>query len=249
MEGKAVFVSLTLPGEQVRVRVTQSKRGYDTAEPDVIVAASSDRVTPGCPHFGLCGGCNYQHANYETQLDFKQTILRETLERGGVTAPDAIEVLAAGPWKYRNRIRLAVDAAGNIGYRGRRSNAVIPIRECPIAAPLLINSAKAIAQRASRSLAFASQRFRFSATPMNPRFSRAFSLQAPLIRTPHEPKSVSVISVPQSMSLPRRFMRKSRSSKEQSGKSRDSQHGRRALTLSGASLLKLSRCRVRLSRG
>lgn len=154
MEGKAVFVPLTLPGEQVRVRVTQSKRGYDTAEPDVIVAASSDRVTPGCPHFGLCGGCNYQHANYETQLDFKQTILRETLERGGVTAPAAIEVLAAKPWQYRNRIRLAVDAAGNIGYRGRRSNAVIPIRECPIAAPLLIKSAKAIAQGASRSVGF-----------------------------------------------------------------------------------------------
>jgi 23S rRNA (uracil1939-C5)-methyltransferase len=57
-----------------------------------------------------------------------------------------IEALSAEPWHYRNRIRLAFDAAGNIGYRGRRSNAVVPVSECPIAAPLLINSGKVIAE-------------------------------------------------------------------------------------------------------
>ena len=148
MEGKAVFVPLTLPGEQVRARITQSKRGYDTADPDEIIAASPARIAPACPHFGPCGGCHYQHTNCETQLAFKQTILRETLQRGGVTAPAEIDVLAADPWHYRNRIRLAFDADGNIGYRGRRSNAVIPVSECPIAAPLLFNTAKAIAETA-----------------------------------------------------------------------------------------------------
>lgn len=146
MEGKAVFVPLTLPGEQVRARITQSRCGYDTADPDEIIAASPDRIAPACPHFGPCGGCHYQHTNYETQLAFKQAILRETFERGGVTAPAAIDVLAAEPWHYRNRIRLAFDAAGNFGYRGRRSNAVIPVSECPIAAPLLISAAKEIAE-------------------------------------------------------------------------------------------------------
>src|SRR5580692_11372797 len=71
MEGKAVFVPLTLPGEVVRVRITQSKRGYDTADPDEIIFASSDRIAAACPHFGTCGGCHYQHTNYETQLGFK----------------------------------------------------------------------------------------------------------------------------------------------------------------------------------
>jgi 23S rRNA (uracil1939-C5)-methyltransferase len=130
----------------VRARITQSKRGYDTADPDEIMVASAQRIAPACPHFGPCGGCHYQHTNYETQLAFKQTILRETLERGGVITSAGIDVLAAEPWHYRNRIRLALDAAGNIGYRGRRSNAVIPISECPIAAPLLVNTAKAIAE-------------------------------------------------------------------------------------------------------
>jgi 23S rRNA (uracil1939-C5)-methyltransferase len=150
-DGKAVFVPLTLPGEQARVRITQSKRGYDTADPDEIIRTAPERIAPACPYFGACGGCHYQHANYEAQLAFKQTILRETLERGGVQAPKEISVLAAEPWHYRNRIRLALDAAGNPGYRARRSNDVVSISECPIAAPLLIESALTIAEVARQA--------------------------------------------------------------------------------------------------
>ena len=145
-EGKAVFVPLTLPGEQARVRITQNKRGYDTADPDEIIRAAQERIAPACPYFGACGGCSYQHATYEAQLAFKKTILRETLERGGVQAPDEISVLAGEAWHYRNRIRLAFDAEGNPGYRARRSNNVVPISECPIAAPLLIESALTLAE-------------------------------------------------------------------------------------------------------
>jgi len=146
LEGKAVFVPLTLPGEQARVRIVEERRGYATAEAEEIVAASPKRIVPACPHFGACGGCHYQHARYEAQLAFKQTILRETLERGGVAVPVEIGMLAGEPWRYRNRIRLAFDSAGNPGYRGRRSHAVAPINECFIAAPLLLNAAKAAAE-------------------------------------------------------------------------------------------------------
>jgi len=145
-EGKAVFVPLVLPGEQARIRVTESKSGYANAEAEEIVSAAPERVQPACPHFGVCGGCHYQHTGYETQLAFKQAILRETLERGGVAFPDEIGVLAGEPWRSRNRIRLAFDAAGHPGYRGRRSHAVIPISECPIAAPLLFDAARAAAE-------------------------------------------------------------------------------------------------------
>jgi 23S rRNA (uracil1939-C5)-methyltransferase len=145
-EGKAAFVPLTLPGEQARVRIVDAKRGYATAEAEEIVEAAAERVAPACPHFGACGGCQYQHANYAAQLAIKQAILRETLERGGVHAPEEMAVMAAKPWAYRNRIRLAFDAKGNAGYRGRRSHAVIPIAECPIAAPLLVRAALAAAE-------------------------------------------------------------------------------------------------------
>jgi len=143
VEGKAVFVPLVLPGEQVRVRVVEEKRGYATAEVEEIVTAGPERVAPACRHFGACGGCQYQHSTYAAQLDFKKAILRETLERGGVQAPEEIVVLAGEPWAYRNRIRVALDAQGKPGYRGRRSHAVVPIVECPIAAPLLVGAALA----------------------------------------------------------------------------------------------------------
>jgi 23S rRNA (uracil1939-C5)-methyltransferase len=146
LEGKAVFVPLTLPGEQARIRITQSRASFATAEAEEIVRAVTQRIPPACPHFGACGGCHYQHTDYATQLSFKQTILRETLERGGVAVPVEIAVLSGENWGYRNRIRLAVDAAGNLGYRGRRSHGVVPIHECPIAAPLLVEAALAFAQ-------------------------------------------------------------------------------------------------------
>jgi 23S rRNA (uracil1939-C5)-methyltransferase len=150
VQGKAVFVPFVLPGEQARIRITQTKPGYSTAEAIEIVAASPQRVPAPCPCFGACGGCNYQHTGYENQLALKQAILRETLERAGVSAPEHIAVLAADPWAYRNRVRMAFDADGNPGYRNRRSHAIIPIAQCPIAAPLLLTAALAAADILAR---------------------------------------------------------------------------------------------------
>ncbi len=143
VDGKAVFVPLVLPGEQARVRTVEEKRGYATAETEELVSAAPERTAPGCPHFGVCGGCQYQHASYEAQLRIKQAILRETLERGGIRAPEQIEVLSGEPWAYRNRIRVAFEREGRPGYRGRRSHAIVPIQECPITAPVLVQTALA----------------------------------------------------------------------------------------------------------
>ena len=144
IEGKAVFVPLTLPGEEARIRIVEEKRGYATAEVAEIVSPSAERIAPSCRHFGACGGCNYQHADYAAQLEFKKAILHETIERAGVSLPVEVEVLSGEPWGYRNRIRLAFDTVRRAGYRGRRSHAVIPIEECPIAAPILIKAALAL---------------------------------------------------------------------------------------------------------
>jgi 23S rRNA (uracil1939-C5)-methyltransferase len=146
VEGKAVFVPLALAGEEARVRIAEEKRGYATAEVEEILSASPERIEPRCPHFGACGGCSYQHTGYAQQIEIKRTILRETLERAGVSAPEEIDVLAGEPWGYRNRIRLAIDATGRMGYRGRGSHAVVPLTECPIAAPLLVEAARVAAE-------------------------------------------------------------------------------------------------------
>jgi len=148
VDGKAVFVPFTLPGERARVHIVEKKSGYASAEVNEILTASPDRVVPACPYFGVCGGCNYQHASYPAQLAFKQAILRETLERAGLSLPATISVLSGEPWEYRNRVRLAVDSDGNPGYRERGSHAIIPVRECPIAAPALIEAALMFAETA-----------------------------------------------------------------------------------------------------
>jgi 23S rRNA (uracil1939-C5)-methyltransferase len=139
--GKAIFVPLTLPRETISARIIEQKRTSARAELEAILTPSPHRVQPLCPHFGPCGGCHYQHADYPTQLALKQQILRESLERAGVLLPAETAVLSGNPWSYRNRIRLAVDAAGRIGYRGRGSHQIVLISECPIAAPILIRTA------------------------------------------------------------------------------------------------------------
>ncbi len=145
--GKAAFVPLTLAGEVVEARVTEQKRGYAQAEATTILEAAPERIAAPCRHYGLCGGCSYQHAEYAAQLAIKRGILEETLQRAGVTAPE-ISVHHAKPWGYRNRIRMHFTHENGhlrLGYKQRRSNVAFAVAECPIAAPLLVQAAKSLA--------------------------------------------------------------------------------------------------------
>jgi len=145
-DGKAVFVPLTLPGELVEARVRGNKRGVAEADVTAIREASTERTAAACKHFGVCGGCSYQHAAYAVQLTMKRDILRETMLRAGVTPPE-ISVHHAEPWAYRNRIRmhfLRTSGRLQLGYKQRRSHTVFAVDECPVAAPLLVRAAKAL---------------------------------------------------------------------------------------------------------
>src|SRR5215470_7956986 len=79
--GKAVFVPLVLAGEKIEASLTEQKPGFARAHADSVLAPSPHRVESPCPYFGGCGGCHYQHASYDHQLEIKQEILRETLRR------------------------------------------------------------------------------------------------------------------------------------------------------------------------
>ncbi|GGG63556.1 23S rRNA (uracil(1939)-C(5))-methyltransferase RlmD [Edaphobacter dinghuensis] len=152
--GRAAFVPYTLPGELVETSAAENKGGVLHAELVQIVEASSDRVKPKCAHFGECGGCHYQHANYKAQLEIKTEILQETLKRAGLAELPAIEVHAGEPWGYRNRIRLRVakvDDVLRVGYLRRGSNDFLPIAMCPIAAPILWRAAEALLKLAETS--------------------------------------------------------------------------------------------------
>lgn len=147
--GRTVFVPFALPGELVEARLTGVKDGFGEAALLQVVEASADRVTPRCEHFGFCGGCQYQHAEYAAQLAMKVEILRETLERAGLVALPEVQVHSGEAWGYRNRIRLrvaVVDGVLRVGYNRRGSNEFLPVRECPIAAGLLWLAAAALVQ-------------------------------------------------------------------------------------------------------
>ncbi|AXC15339.1 RNA methyltransferase, TrmA family [Acidisarcina polymorpha] len=138
LAGKAVFIPFTLPGELVEARFAEDKRSFIQAEVEGVLEPSLLRTTAACPYFGECGGCNYQHAVYAHQLEMKTSILRETLERARLPNIPTIYSVSGKSWHYRNRIRLHLQANPfQLCYRERRSHQLLPIAQCPIAAPLL----------------------------------------------------------------------------------------------------------------
>jgi 23S rRNA (uracil1939-C5)-methyltransferase len=137
-EGKDVFVPFTLPGELVEAHITEDKGNFANAELDAVLEPSSERTAPSCEYFGQCGGCQYQHATYSQQVALKVSILRETLERARLAPLPEIVPIDAEPLAYRNRVRLHVQREPfALCYKKRASHANLPVRRCPIAAPLL----------------------------------------------------------------------------------------------------------------
>jgi 23S rRNA (uracil1939-C5)-methyltransferase len=137
INGRVVFAPFVLPGERIRARAEQEKPGLVRARMLEVLEAAPDRVTAPCPVFGTCGGCHYQHAPYDFQLQAKRRILREELRRlGRIEPPAEIEIVAAEPFRYRNRVQLHVQDT-RIGYREARSHKLVAIEGCPIASPKL----------------------------------------------------------------------------------------------------------------
>lgn len=139
-DGRVVFVSGAAPEEQVRVEVTRDNKRFLRARTLEVLAPSPHRAAPRCSHFGECGGCLLQHVEYGAQVESKQAVLEETLARIGKVPVDQLRVdppWRSAPYRYRTRVRFAVDGAGSAGFRAKRSRRVVPISECPIlAAPL-----------------------------------------------------------------------------------------------------------------
>jgi 23S rRNA (uracil1939-C5)-methyltransferase len=138
--GKAVFVPFVLAGEKMEASITEQKPGFARAMVDTVLEPSPHRIQPACPYFVRCGGCHYQHAGYEHQLEIKKEILRESLRRTAkLELPFAIEVHPSPPWNYRNRSRLQVRVgpAFVAGYFKLASHELLAVEECPISSPLI----------------------------------------------------------------------------------------------------------------
>jgi 23S rRNA (uracil1939-C5)-methyltransferase len=131
--GKAVFVPYTIEGETVSAEIVREKKQFAEAELVEVKESSSHRVPPECPYFGRCGGCAYQHIDYEHQLAIKWRQVRDALQRIGKLKDVPMRPIVPSPKQYAYRNRITVHAQnGVIGFFRRDSHSLLDIERCPI---------------------------------------------------------------------------------------------------------------------
>ncbi len=144
-DGKVVFIEGALPSERVQVQISRKKNQWEQGQMTALQRESSQRVRPGCPHFGLhagsCGGCKMQHLHPAAQVAVKQRVLEDNLWHLAKVKPDRMLRAIEGPaWGYRDRARLSVRFVAKkgtvlIGFHERKSRYVADMRECPVLTP------------------------------------------------------------------------------------------------------------------
>jgi len=144
-DGKVVFIEGALPGEQVRVNVGRRKNNWEQGHLVALRRESSQRVRPGCPHFGLhagaCGGCKMQHLHPAAQVAVKQRVLEDNLwHLAKVRAETLLRPIEGPAWGYRDRARLSVRHVAKkgtvlVGFHERKSAYVADMQVCPVLPP------------------------------------------------------------------------------------------------------------------
>ncbi|MEB7925354.1 23S rRNA (uracil(1939)-C(5))-methyltransferase RlmD [Atlantibacter hermannii] len=135
-DGKALFISGLLPGECAEVTLTQDKRNFGHATVKKRLTDSPARVTPRCPHFGVCGGCQQQHASVALQQSSKAQSLARLMNH------PVDNIIASPEWGYRRRARLSLNYLSRaqtleMGFRKAASSDLVDIRQCPVMVPRL----------------------------------------------------------------------------------------------------------------
>jgi 23S rRNA (uracil1939-C5)-methyltransferase len=138
LAGQRVFVADALPGERVEIALRKRRRKLKEADLLRVLEPSPDRVTPGCAHFGLCGGCALQHLEHGAQLKFKERVVAEALKRIARVEPmQWLPPVMSEPWHYRRKARLGakyVAAKGRVlvGFRERAGPYIADMQRCPV---------------------------------------------------------------------------------------------------------------------
>ncbi|MHB8948483.1 MAG: 23S rRNA (uracil(1939)-C(5))-methyltransferase RlmD [Rhodoferax sp.] len=145
LDGKVVFIKGALPFELVSVNVHRKKNNWEQGMVSAIHQESSQRVRPGCPHFGLhegaCGGCKMQHLHASAQVAVKQRVLEDNLwHLGKVKADNILRPIEGPAWGYRYRARISVRHVRKkstvlVGFHERKSGYVADMKECPVLPP------------------------------------------------------------------------------------------------------------------
>ncbi|HTL56923.1 MAG TPA: class I SAM-dependent RNA methyltransferase [Candidatus Limnocylindrales bacterium] len=144
IEDFVVFVPFVIVGEQVEAEVTELKKRFARAKLVRLLRPFPERVQPPCPYFGDCGGCQYQHLTYSSQLELKHKQISDIFQRLGDLNPGLVKnvIPCPQPYGYRNRIMIRTQwdkfkQGLNIGFIRADNRLVVDIQECKIAEPAL----------------------------------------------------------------------------------------------------------------
>jgi 23S rRNA (uracil1939-C5)-methyltransferase len=152
VDGKAVFIDDALPGEYVEFVYTENRRDYAEGRVVALLSRSDKRVEARCRHYGVCGGCSFQHVAPEAQIRFKQDLLCEQFIRiGKLEIPELWEPLQGPHWGYRHKARLGVKYVVKknkllIGFRERRNALLADIERCEVLYPAVGLALREIAE-------------------------------------------------------------------------------------------------------
>lgn len=130
-QGLVYFVPLAAPGDRVAVEIFEKKKNFARAKIVSFIEKSNLRVDPPCPYYGDCGGCNWQHLQYEEQLRQKEGIVRENLEKIGVPFELKKIIPSEKQFFYRNRISVKSEAE-KLGFYSRKSHDIVDVQKCMI---------------------------------------------------------------------------------------------------------------------
>ncbi len=138
--GKTVFVRYGLPGEAVTIAISEAKKRIDFGHVVEVREPSPARIDPPCPYYAQCGGCDLQHTGYQSQCGIKDAIFSELFLRSVgdqvTNAGELVKPILKSPsdFSYRHRIRLKIGDDGTIGFSHFRSNRIVSISTCLLAA-------------------------------------------------------------------------------------------------------------------
>lgn len=141
LEGRAVFIDGALPGEEVGFVYTKIKREIAEGRTVEVYKAAPERVDAPCAHFGLCGACSLQHMDSNAQIQMKQNMLLDQLQRiGKVEAESLFEPLTGPHFGYRHKARLGVKWVHKkdkmlVGFREKSSAYLADLESCKVLHP------------------------------------------------------------------------------------------------------------------
>lgn len=135
-EGMAVFVPSSAPGDRLNARIIKLSKTYAVGKIETLLSPSPDRISPNCPQFPKCGGCEFRHLRYEAELRLKEQRVRDAISRIGGFSPSLVESIlgAAEPDRYRNKAQIPIglqkDGSLCMGFYANHSHRIVDCPDC-----------------------------------------------------------------------------------------------------------------------